>query len=95
MLIGRRQALLTGERLSQLNYPWTSITQSTMTRAMETCSLIQKHLPANVPLDSSDLLREGAPVPPDPPSKHWRPELYVSMNINKLMNYDIVHCLFI
>lgn len=75
---GRRQALLTGERLSVLNYPWTSITQSTMTRAMETCSLIRKHLPENVPLTSSDLLREGAPVPPDPPSRHWKPELYVS-----------------
>ncbi|XP_025423360.1 serine/threonine-protein phosphatase PGAM5, mitochondrial-like [Sipha flava] len=74
--LGRRQALLTGERLSLLNYPWTSITQSTMTRAMETCSLIQKHLPANLPLYSSDLLREGAPVPPDPPNKHWKPELY-------------------
>lgn len=74
--LGRRQALYTGERLSALNYKWTSVTQSTMTRAIETCSLIQKHLPANIPLTSSDLLREGAPVPPDPPVKHWKPELY-------------------
>lgn len=77
-LTGKRQALYTGERLSALNYKWTSITQSTMTRAIETCSLIQKHLPTNIPLTSSDLLREGAPVPPDPPVKHWKPELYVS-----------------
>ncbi|VVC26566.1 Hypothetical protein CINCED_3A020028 [Cinara cedri] len=74
--LGRRQALYTGERLSVLDYPWTSITQSTMTRAMETCSLIRKHLPADIPLSSTDLLREGAPVPPDPPSKHWKPDLY-------------------
>jgi len=74
--LGRKQALYTGERLSQLNLPWTSITQSTLTRAVETCSLIQKHLPANIPLKSSDMLVEGAPVPPDPPNKHWKPELY-------------------
>jgi len=79
VIAGRKQATYTGERLSLLNYSWTSITQSTMTRAMETCSLIQKHLPANLPLKSSDLLREGAPVPPDPPSRHWKPELYVRL----------------
>lgn len=79
LLLGRKQALYTGERLSVLNYPWTSITQSTLTRAMETCALIQKHLPASVPLTSSDLLTEGAPIPPDPPTKHWKPELYVSI----------------
>lgn len=69
--------MYTGERLSVLDYPWTSITQSTLTRAVETCSLIQKFLPSNIPLVSTDLLIEGAPVPPDPPSKHWKPELYV------------------
>lgn len=74
--LGRKQALFTGERLSILNYPWTTITQSTMTRAMETCSIIQKQLPENIPLTSSDLLTEGAPIQPDPPSKHWKPELY-------------------
>lgn len=79
LLSGRRQALYTGERLSVLNFKWTSITQSTMTRAMETCSVIQKHLPADIPLISSDLLREGPPVPPDPPVSHWKPDLYVNI----------------
>lgn len=54
---------------------------STMTRAMETCSLIQKHLPVDLQLFSTDLLREGAPIPPDPPTRHWKPELYVRYNI--------------
>ncbi|NP_001161683.1 phosphoglycerate mutase family member 5 [Acyrthosiphon pisum] len=74
--LGRKQALFTGERLSILDFPWTTITQSTLTRAMETCSIIQTQLPANIPLTSSDLLTEGAPIQPDPPSKHWKPELY-------------------
>lgn len=79
-IAGRKQALFTGERLSVLNYPWTTITQSTLTRAMETCSIIQKQLPANIPLTSSDLLIEGAPIQPDPPSNHWKPQLYVNRN---------------
>jgi len=58
-----------------------------MTRAMETCSLIQKHLPANLPLKSSDLLREGAPVSPDPPSRHWKPELYVRLFYESFLKY--------
>lgn len=76
-----------------LNHPWTSITQSTMTRAMETCSLIKKHLPDSIPLTSSDLLREGAPVPPDPPSRHWKPELYVSnfYSVSKAWNFMYMH----
>ncbi|XP_050437193.1 serine/threonine-protein phosphatase PGAM5, mitochondrial-like isoform X2 [Adelges cooleyi] len=74
--LGRKQALLTGERLSALKLPWTSIAQSTMTRAMETCSLIQKHLPGDIPVSSTDLLREGAPIPPDPPHPRWKPDDY-------------------
>jgi len=65
--------------LSILNYPWTKITQSTMTRAMETCSIIQKQLPENIPLTTSGLL-SGSPIHPDPPSKHWIPELIVKIN---------------
>ncbi|XP_050063548.1 serine/threonine-protein phosphatase PGAM5, mitochondrial-like [Aphis gossypii] len=72
--LGRKQAFFTGERLSILNYPWTKITQSTMTRAMETCSIIQKQLPENIPITTSDLLT-GSPIQPDPLSKHWIPEL--------------------
>ena len=32
----------------------------------------------NVPTESCGLLREGAPFPPDPPSKNWRPDYSVS-----------------
>ena len=31
-----------------------------------------------VPTEKCDLLREGAPYPPDPPSKNWRPEYNVT-----------------
>lgn len=47
-----------------------------MTRAAETAGLIQEFLPG-VPTASSDLLREGAPIPPEPPVGHWRPEAQV------------------
>jgi hypothetical protein len=58
---------------------------------METCSIIKKQLPANIPLISSDLLVEGAPVQPDPPSKNWKPELYV--NFNLLNIYLLIFCI--
>lgn len=48
-----------------------------MTRAQETADIIHKHLP-DLPRESSDLLREGAPIPPEPPVGHWRPERHVS-----------------
>lgn len=32
-----------------------------------------------VPTKSCDLMREGAPFPPDPPSKNWRPEQNVRL----------------
>jgi len=50
-----------------------------MTRAMETCSIIQKQLPANIPLTTSDLLT-GSQIQPYPLLKHWIPELIVNIN---------------
>lgn len=44
-----------------------------MTRATETTEIISKHLPG-VKKISTDLLREGAPIEPDPPVSHWKPE---------------------
>jgi len=73
--LGREQADLTGSRLKELNYPYTLITNSTMTRAIETSNIIAKHL-SDVPRASCDLLREGAPIPPEPPVGHWRPKVH-------------------
>lgn len=73
--LGRTQANSTGERLNVLNLPFNKIYVSTMSRAIETASLISKNLPG-VPVEQCALLEEGAPVPPDPPVGHWKPEVY-------------------
>ena len=48
--------------------PKVKITKSTMTRATETGDIIHSHLP-ELEIESCDLLREGAPCPPEPPTK--------------------------
>ncbi|KAK6184241.1 hypothetical protein SNE40_006749 [Patella caerulea] len=73
--LGRKQADLTGARLKLLDFPYTRLVSSTMTRAVETCDLIHKFLP-NLTVERNDLLREGAPIPPEPPVGHWKPEVY-------------------
>lgn len=73
--LGREQADLVGKRLQELNLPYTSIVSSTMSRAIETADLISKYLP-DVQRLSNDLLREGAPIPPEPPVGHWRPNVH-------------------
>ncbi|VDN24835.1 unnamed protein product [Gongylonema pulchrum] len=50
-----------------------SLVMSTMTRAVETAKFILEKLPA-VTSKSDTLLEEGAPFPPEPPSKNWRPK---------------------
>nr|XP_045013676.1 serine/threonine-protein phosphatase PGAM5, mitochondrial isoform X4 [Jaculus jaculus] len=45
----------------------------TLTPLVETTDIISKHLPG-VSRVSTDLLREGAPIEPDPPVSHWKPE---------------------
>jgi len=74
--LGKEQAVFTGQRLKALglNKKLTLITESSMTRAHETCELICQHLDPAIPRESSDMLREGAPVEPDPPVIHWQPE---------------------
>ncbi len=75
---GREQAEMTGKRLKEFTemYKYTKLINSTMTRAAETADLIAKHLP-DVPRQSCDLLQEGAPIPPEPPIGHWRPNASV------------------
>ena len=38
-----------------------------------------------VPTEKCDLLKEGAPFPPDPPSKSWRPEYSVMFTSTHLL----------
>lgn len=77
---GEKQALATGERLKELNFPYTSIICSTMTRATQTAKLIHKFLP-EVPLKDCSMLEEGAPCIPEPQHSHWKPDLYVSTRV--------------
>uniref|UniRef100_A0A1E1XGS7 Serine/threonine-protein phosphatase PGAM5, mitochondrial n=1 Tax=Amblyomma aureolatum TaxID=187763 RepID=A0A1E1XGS7_9ACAR len=74
--LGRKQADLTGQRLKQLGIPFTRLVHSTMTRAIETAELIHKHM-GPLPVESCELIREGAPVPPEPPFGAWKPEAKV------------------
>ncbi|XP_071065833.1 serine/threonine-protein phosphatase PGAM5, mitochondrial isoform X2 [Dasypus novemcinctus] len=71
--LGREQAELTGLRLASLGLKFDKIVHSSMTRAVETADIVGKHLPG-VGRVSTDLLREGAPIEPDPPVSHWKPD---------------------
>lgn len=75
--LGHRQADLTAERFLALGLEPTVIYFSTMTRARETFQAFAKAFPS-VRSQSCDMLREGAPCPPEPPSKNWKPEVRVS-----------------
>lgn len=72
--LGRIQADLTGRRLAALDIKWDLLVRSTMTRAQETAGIILKHLDNNLPVKDCQLLEEGAPIPPEPPVGHWKPE---------------------
>ncbi|XP_055511507.1 serine/threonine-protein phosphatase PGAM5, mitochondrial isoform X3 [Leucoraja erinacea] len=69
----REQAELTGQRLASLGLNYDILIHSSMTRAKETATIIRKYLPG-LEMMSCDLLREGAPIEPDPPVSHWKPE---------------------
>ncbi|XP_038053666.1 serine/threonine-protein phosphatase PGAM5, mitochondrial-like isoform X2 [Patiria miniata] len=71
---GREQAELTGKRLKELDYPYSIMINSSMTRAQETADIIAKSVPL-VPRGVCNMLREGAPIPPEPPVGHWKPEI--------------------
>jgi len=87
--LGKEQADFTGKRLSELvkhlktktpkdlngnPSPLTvNFVKSTMTRATETANIILKHFPEIQDHQSCDMIREGAPCPPDPPYPEWDP----------------------
>ncbi|VDN36184.1 unnamed protein product [Gongylonema pulchrum] len=71
--LGKEQAKCVAERLQNSGVKFDSLVMSTMTRAVETAKFILEKLPA-VTSKSDTLLEEGAPFPPEPPSKNWRPK---------------------
>lgn len=72
-MLGRLQAEFAGQRLKDLKFNYTRLIHSTMTRAIETAEIIQRYLP-EVPVEKCELLREGAPIPPEPPIGSWKTE---------------------
>jgi serine/threonine-protein phosphatase PGAM5 len=78
--LGKKQALLTGERLKSLKIPWDVLVFSTMKRAQETGHIIAHYLDS-VKIEDCNLIEEGAPVAPEPEVGHWRPEPSVGIKI--------------
>lgn len=76
--LGREQAKMTGIRLNELakKIDFTKIHKSTMIRAVQTADIIKDQLDKDLPVSIDPLLCEGAPIPPEPPVGHWKPELY-------------------
>ncbi|XP_055609060.1 serine/threonine-protein phosphatase Pgam5, mitochondrial [Uranotaenia lowii] len=70
---GCKQAEASGERLKALGIDFDKIIRSTMTRAQQTAKIIALSLPP-LKLHDDAMLEEGAPIPPEPPVGHWRPE---------------------
>lgn len=89
--LGKLQADYTGKRLKELGLSYTKIVKSTMSRAQETGTIISTSLP-EIPVKNCDLLREGAPIPPEPPIGSWKQEMYVS-NTNLKNCVEFIHCI--
>jgi len=70
---GREQARRCGEYLKMRNIKPTQYIHSTMTRATETANLINEVLQVECDVESSDLIREGCPIIPEPPLKNYPP----------------------
>lgn len=87
--IGRKQAAQTGERLKKLELPWSEVVWSTMTRAQETGKIISTSLPA-VDVINCSMIEEGAPIAPEPPVGHWRPEPCVRLYNQYNYNYAFI-----
>lgn len=76
--LGQEQAKLTGDRLNELasKINISKMHKSTMIRAVQTADIIKGQLSKDLPISIDPLLCEGAPIPPEPPVGHWKPELY-------------------
>ncbi|KRF80811.1 uncharacterized protein Dvir_GJ17041, isoform B [Drosophila virilis] len=72
---GRLQAKYTGQRLRELGIKWDKVIASNMVRAQETADIILNQIDYDkAKLKHCSYLREGAPIPPQPPVGHWKPE---------------------
>ena len=75
LCLGVQQATTVGQRLANLSFPYSKLIVSTMTRAQQTASLINQELKfEGDKIFNTNLLREGAPFPPEPPLHHWKPD---------------------
>jgi len=74
--LGRDQAKMTGIRLAELSLPYSFMIHSNMSRAIETAQLISPSIPAVPVLPADGILREGAPIEPEPRVGSWKPEYY-------------------
>lgn len=68
--------------MQELGYNYSNLIISTLTRAKETAAIIQDSLPKDIQVTFCSLLEEGAPIPPEPPVGHWRPEAHVTISFN-------------
>jgi serine/threonine-protein phosphatase PGAM5 len=75
--LGRQQAKLTGERLNDLQIPFSDVYISTMARAQETGRIILQELKnrENLNIINDSLIEEGSPIPPEPQVGHWRAQV--------------------
>jgi len=64
--LGKQQAAVTAARLATLSLPYSHITHSNMTRAIETAEIVAEALPNTPVLPADTILREGAPIRPEP-----------------------------
>lgn len=91
--LGRKQAAITGQRLKELGHSYTTLHYSTMPRATETAQIIMQTL-RDVPNRSCDLMREGAPIRPEPKSRTWKPDTVVRIKMQHLMMWQLTIMLF-
>lgn len=86
---GKEQADMTAQRLKALDLPIDRIVISTMTRAQESGEIISKYFP-DVKPEHCNLIREGAPIPPEPPSSVWRPEAAVITFVSFIRSFSFL-----
>jgi hypothetical protein len=79
LLKGMEQAELTGKRLKEMKFKFNKFYSSTMIRAIQTATIIKNSLQTDLDFKMDDLLREGAPIPPEPPVGGWKPLYHVQI----------------
>ena len=91
---GKQQAEFAGQRLKDMGFQYTDLISSTMTRAIQTADIISKYIP-DVERSRTELLNEGAPIPPEPPVGSWRPEKQVMCTVFVNCNFVCFVCVLL